>query len=892
MRSISRFIHKLTSLLVLFSFALSAFRVPTAVVSAQGQDDGIIREYNSDTGKVTMITGANDEPVAMLSAMSVRMTDEQQADVLVQSFAPEFGVTDPQKDLELMAQSQFAGDRVTTKYQQTYNGVPVMGGELIVNANDQGALYSMNGEVAQALSLDTTPSLTADEAVEIAKRGMAKWYGGEKSGYTPSVAAELWIFDEKILRPSTRPAELVWRMDMVTVDGSQPVRELILVNAQTGNVPMHFNQIDTAWHTRQEGEPPVTPIPTEVPTEDTSSDPTEVPTQEPVATETPVLSETPIPTEEIQATPTPESLPTGEPEDITALAGVTYYVNSETGDDSNSCTTVVAPCAHIQETINKAAPGDTIKVTSNLYTPVSDRIIIDKSITLSGGWDLTFNIQNGTSDIYGNGISSTAPDVTVENFVIRNSTSTDGGGIHIASGNFTLRNSNVKNNKATYRGSGIYMEDGMLSVVNSAIAYNSNNAAYGGGIFSNNGTINIQNSTIVFNGAYQGKGIYTDAGTYTITNSIISDCYGEIDNFSYSIMWRTGGCTVAEGPGNQLDVDPIIKNDPSNTNNVHELLAGSPAINAGTSTGCPAVDQRGISRPQGSACDIGAYEYIENKLVINSGDNQSAGINQPFATALSVKVTDVNNNPISGVSVTFTAPSSGASGIFSDTGTFMTSAVSDSNGIATASAFTSNEILGTISVIASAVSYNSTTFSLVNGVSRYVSKAGNNAGNLCQISANPCKTIQYAIDKASPGDTVYIAEGTYTDISSVNLSDSATSYSINFTQVAYITKSLTLSGGWNNTFDTQNNFSTIDGNKSNVGIFINNSSAAITITNFVIQNGYIGKGSLINNGYSGKGGGIKNISSSLTINNSTRYWCINRRISAIHLSGSRDYTTG
>src|SRR3970282_626777 len=41
----------------------------------------------------------------------------------------------------------------------------------------------------------------------------------------------------------------------------------------------------------------------------------------------------------------------------------------------------------------------------------------------------------------------------------------------------------------------------------------------------------------------------------------------------------------------------------------HALLAGSPAIDAG-SPDCPppATDQRGVARPQGPACDIGAYE--------------------------------------------------------------------------------------------------------------------------------------------------------------------------------------------------------------------------------------------------------------------------------------------
>jgi hypothetical protein len=42
----------------------------------------------------------------------------------------------------------------------------------------------------------------------------------------------------------------------------------------------------------------------------------------------------------------------------------------------------------------------------------------------------------------------------------------------------------------------------------------------------------------------------------------------------------------------------------------HALVPGSPAIDAipGADTGCTGNDQRGMPRPQGAGCDIGAFE--------------------------------------------------------------------------------------------------------------------------------------------------------------------------------------------------------------------------------------------------------------------------------------------
>src|SRR5262249_9192028 len=62
-------------------------------------------------------------------------------------------------------------------------------------------------------------------------------------------------------------------------------------------------------------------------------------------------------------------------------------------------------------------------------------------------------------------------------------------------------------------------------------------------------------------------------------------------------------------PGDLINQQPLLG---ALTNNggptqTQALLSGSPAINAGSNCGV-ATDQRGLSRNQGPACDIGAYE--------------------------------------------------------------------------------------------------------------------------------------------------------------------------------------------------------------------------------------------------------------------------------------------
>jgi hypothetical protein len=101
-------------------------------------------------------------------------------------------------------------------------------------------------------------------------------------------------------------------------------------------------------------------------------------------------------------------------------------------------------------------------------------------------------------------------------------------------------------------------------------------------------------------------------------------------------------------------------------------------------------------------------------VTATAGSSQSAVINTAFATRLQATVKDAGNNPVPDATVIFTAPSSGASGTFAGGQTTAT-AITNSQGVATAPAFSANSIAGTYTVTASVSGVGTAAnFSLIN----------------------------------------------------------------------------------------------------------------------------------------------------------------------------------
>jgi CSLREA domain-containing protein len=233
----------------------------------------------------------------------------------------------------------------------------------------------------------------------------------------------------------------------------------------------------------------------------------------------------------------------------------------------------------------------------------------------------TFSGNSATDD--GGGIANFAGTLEVTNSTFSKNSAMNGGAI-LNAGTLTVTNSTFSKNNALFSGGGIANATGTLEVTNSTFSKNSAGDV-GGGIRSDGG-LEVTNSTFSKNSAPNdgGGGIMASFfGTATLKNTIVANSpsggncrnEGPLTDGGYNIEDGTS-CGFDPNNNSMPSTEPklaksLAKNGgPTKT---IALLKGSPALNAirEATNGCGTeitTDQRGVSRPQGAGCDIGAYE--------------------------------------------------------------------------------------------------------------------------------------------------------------------------------------------------------------------------------------------------------------------------------------------
>ena len=217
----------------------------------------------------------------------------------------------------------------------------------------------------------------------------------------------------------------------------------------------------------------------------------------------------------------------------------------------------------------------------------------------------------------------------------------------------TLDNTTIVNNTAQ-GGAGaigsrcIRCTSSAITIVNSTIFNNDGGTATtnAGGLIAGTGSsISVENSIIASNTVGSG--------------ATASNCAGSITSLGRNIETSTDCGFKSTGDLQKTDPQFLFSGvtDLGGNTDTLPLSAGSPAVDAiptSASNCTKTTDQRDINRPQGSSCDIGAYELIEPvegapfSEVVGSIDNTSATIDWGDGTAQSNGSVDPTTREVTG----------------------------------------------------------------------------------------------------------------------------------------------------------------------------------------------------------------------------------------------------
>lgn len=308
------------------------------------------------------------------------------------------------------------------------------------------------------------------------------------------------------------------------------------------------------------------------------------------------------------------------------------------GAIANLCDASTITLTHSTIRNNRALRGGGIYVTTaeELFSEsvIRNSQIVDNQAQEQGGGILFRAGDAGTnstiidSTIAGNTVISgtggglsvvTRSEPAITNVTLRNVTISgnqvlhgSGGGLEVSSRgstNVTLANVTISGNQATTKGGGILIQgaididDTDVRLVNSTVA--NNVAPTGGGIFKQDGLLTLVNTLVA---AHPTGGDCALTVTLGLPNRYVSNGHN---------LDSDGSCLPAnvrqpsDLPNGNANLSALA--DFGGPTLTHSLRLGSDAIDAGDDAVCAADpinggDQRGVIRPQGAACDIGAVE--------------------------------------------------------------------------------------------------------------------------------------------------------------------------------------------------------------------------------------------------------------------------------------------
>jgi len=278
----------------------------------------------------------------------------------------------------------------------------------------------------------------------------------------------------------------------------------------------------------------------------------------------------------------------------------------------------------------------------------------------------TVNITGSTFSGNIGGAAGGGAILNLGSLIITNSTfsgnshfGSDGGGaIYNDGGTTSITGSTFSGNSTTNQGGAILNGGGFgtspLNIANSTF-YGNTAGSLGGAIHNGciadvacipgiTGNATVTNSTFSSNGAASGGNLNNNAGMIALINTIVANssdggnCSGTITSNGNNL--ESGNICGFSASGDLVNTNPLLgplANNGGPTQTM-ALIPNSLAIDAGNNAVCAAsvggptygaggFDQRGVMRPQGVYCDVGAFEAIPDTVAPLAGPSQLPAAN-------------------------------------------------------------------------------------------------------------------------------------------------------------------------------------------------------------------------------------------------------------------------
>ncbi|GAA5128335.1 hypothetical protein GCM10023339_56060 [Alloalcanivorax gelatiniphagus] len=396
-------------------------------------------------------------------------------------------------------------------------------------------------------------------------------------------------------------------------------------------------------------------------------------------------------------------------DDVAATSASRSFQSSAAGDAAWT----VGTCADggepdsLRAILEQAVDGNTVRFQAGLDCSGTDAIRVADTGTLVIDQALDLDGQGARIEISGESrvgvlaVAGTAGPVRVAGLTLRDGNAAFGAGLNAENlaGTLTLEALSLIDNRASNRGGALNLAltGAGAELTNLTLAGNSADGQGGALAVTADSALTVTASHLSVTGNSAPLGALADLQgpvTLALRNSVMA---GGADITTAALPADpTGLPTVAvdhslvEGgyPAGTaiIDAAPLW----SRLGDLYALLPGSPAIGAGDTGQCAAVDQRGVTRS--GRCDAGAWQSRGFTLALAGGTDQKALVDADFDAPLAITVTSASAEPVVGGQVTFTGPVSGA-GI---DGGPLTVAIGAAGAASTS--VTANGVVGTYSV--------------------------------------------------------------------------------------------------------------------------------------------------------------------------------------------------